>query len=155
MAAISDDEFDALLTALPTSRCTWRRATHAARAVELPYLAKWRVGEPDGIECLQGWCAVLRDAVGAGKTVRRLRVVSEPGFRAAADLHESRPGRDSQLTRADGGLTIRTPHKEAGINVLEEDASAALHRFSESFSDYQRWSYSIAHPMVDAGEDIR
>jgi hypothetical protein len=26
---------------------------------------------------------------------------------------------------------------------------------SEPLSNYQRWSYSIAHPMVDAGEDIR
>jgi hypothetical protein len=26
---------------------------------------------------------------------------------------------------------------------------------SEPLSDYQRWSYSIAAPMVDAGEDIR
>lgn len=26
---------------------------------------------------------------------------------------------------------------------------------SEPLSDYQRWSYSVAHPMVDAGEDIR
>lgn len=26
---------------------------------------------------------------------------------------------------------------------------------SEPLSDYQRWSYSIAHPMVEAGEDIR
>ncbi|MFE3261956.1 DUF6879 family protein [Nocardia sp. NPDC059091] len=26
---------------------------------------------------------------------------------------------------------------------------------SEPLSDYQRWSYSIAWPMVDAGEDIR
>lgn len=26
---------------------------------------------------------------------------------------------------------------------------------SEPLSDYQQWSYSIAHPMVDAGEDIR
>jgi hypothetical protein len=26
---------------------------------------------------------------------------------------------------------------------------------SEPLSDYQRWSYSIAHPMVRAGEDIR
>jgi hypothetical protein len=26
---------------------------------------------------------------------------------------------------------------------------------SEPLSDYQRWSYSIADPMVDAGEDIR
>ncbi|MER6826494.1 DUF6879 family protein [Streptosporangium sp. NPDC000563] len=26
---------------------------------------------------------------------------------------------------------------------------------SEPLSDYQRWSYSVAHPMVEAGEDIR
>ena len=26
---------------------------------------------------------------------------------------------------------------------------------SEPLSDYQRWSHSIADPMVDAGEDIR
>ncbi|GAA5160592.1 hypothetical protein GCM10023321_43590 [Pseudonocardia eucalypti] len=26
---------------------------------------------------------------------------------------------------------------------------------SEPLSEYQRWSYAIAHPMVDAGEDIR
>ncbi|RDI54599.1 hypothetical protein DFR68_102728 [Nocardia mexicana] len=26
---------------------------------------------------------------------------------------------------------------------------------SEPLSDYQRWSYSVAHPMVGAGEDIR
>jgi hypothetical protein len=26
---------------------------------------------------------------------------------------------------------------------------------SEPLSDYQRWSYSIAAPMVEAGEDIR
>ncbi|MGH3728196.1 MAG: DUF6879 family protein, partial [Micromonosporaceae bacterium] len=26
---------------------------------------------------------------------------------------------------------------------------------SEPLSDYQRWSRSIAHPMVEAGEDIR
>jgi hypothetical protein len=26
---------------------------------------------------------------------------------------------------------------------------------SEPLNDYQRWSFSIAHPMVEAGEDIR
>jgi len=26
---------------------------------------------------------------------------------------------------------------------------------SEPLSDYQRWPYSIAYPMVEAGEDIR
>lgn len=38
------------------------------------------------------------------------------------------------------------------------DARRAVRRariVSEPLSDYQRWSHSIAHPMVDAGEDIR
>jgi Family of unknown function (DUF6879) len=44
--------------------------------------------------------------------------------------------------------------------VLREAASAGkqvrrARIVSEPLSDYQRWSYSIAQPMVDAGEDIR
>jgi hypothetical protein len=37
-------------------------------------------------------------------------------------------------------------------------AGKTVHRariVSEPLSDYQRWSHSIAHPMVAAGEDIR
>ncbi len=67
----------------------------------MPHMAKWAAGEPDDLEWLQGWCATLREAVKAGKSVRRARIVSEP------------------------------------------------------LSDYQRWSFSIADPMVEAGEDIR
>lgn len=45
-------------------------------------------------------------------------------------------------------------------NTLRQHVAAGktVHRariVSEPLSDYQRWSYSIAHPMVDAGEDIR
>jgi len=69
--------------------------------VELPHLAAWAAGEPDDLAWLDDWCAVLRDHVRAGRSVRRARVVSEP------------------------------------------------------LSDYQRWSWSIARPMVEAGEDIR
>jgi hypothetical protein len=44
--------------------------------------------------------------------------------------------------------------------TLREHASAgrSVRRarvVSEPLSDYQRWSYSIAYPMVEAGEDIR
>ncbi|HEX6686550.1 MAG TPA: hypothetical protein VF062_27510 [Candidatus Limnocylindrales bacterium] len=38
------------------------------------------------------------------------------------------------------------------------DAGRSVRRarvISEPLSDYQRWSHSIAQPMVDAGEDIR
>src|SRR5262249_9338361 len=101
MTTISDDEFDALLATFTSQSLHLETRDAYGTAVELPHLARWQAGEPDDLEWLQGWCAVLREAVGAGKTVRRLRVVSEP------------------------------------------------------LSEYQRWSYSIAHPMVDAGEDIR
>lgn len=40
-------------------------------------------------------------------------------------------------------------HAEAGKSVRRARI------VSEPLSDYQRWSYSIAYPMVDAGEDIR
>lgn len=45
---------------------------------ELPYLAKWRRGEPDDL----AWCGwyfdMLRGHRAAGRRCRRLRVVSEP-----------------------------------------------------------------------------
>jgi hypothetical protein len=40
-------------------------------------------------------------------------------------------------------------HVEAGRSVRRARI------VSEPLSDYQCWSHSIAHPMVDAGEDIR
>lgn len=48
----------------------------------------------------------------------------------------------------------------AWCDTLREhvDAGRSVRRariVSEPLSDYQRWSYSIAQPMVDAGEDIR
>jgi len=44
--------------------------------------------------------------------------------------------------------TLRA-HRAAGKSVRRARI------VSEPLSDYQRWSYSIAHPMVAAGEDIR
>jgi hypothetical protein len=41
----------------------------------------------------------------------------------------------------------------AGIRVGKSVRRARI--VSEPLSEYQRWSYSIAHPMVAAGEDIR
>jgi hypothetical protein len=101
MAQISDEEFDKLLTTFDYELAHLETRDWYGTAVELPHMAKWAAGEPDDLEWLQGWCSVLREAVSAGKSVRRARIISEP------------------------------------------------------LSDYQRWSYSIAQPMVDAGEDIR
>ena len=44
--------------------------------------------------------------------------------------------------------TLRN-HRSAGRSVQRARI------VSEPLSDYQRWSHSIAQPMVDAGEDIR
>lgn len=45
---------------------------------ELPHMAKWARGEPDDFAWLQDWCQKIRDHVGAGRTVRRAKIVSEP-----------------------------------------------------------------------------
>jgi hypothetical protein len=45
---------------------------------EIPHLAKWAAGKPDDLGWLKPWCTVVRDATGAGKVFRRVRVVSEP-----------------------------------------------------------------------------
>src|SRR6266480_3777019 len=49
---------------------------------------------------------------------------------------------------------------EDWCNILRAHVSASrtvrrARIVSEPLSDYQRWSHSIAHPMVEAGEDIR
>jgi hypothetical protein len=99
--SISEGEFDHLLGAFKRSSVHLETRDSYGTAVELPHMAKWSAGEPDGLAWLDDWCDTLRQHVAAGRTVRRARIVSEP------------------------------------------------------LSDYQRWSYSIAQPMVDAGEDIR
>lgn len=101
MASITDEEFDRLLREFNRESIHLETRDAYGTAVELPHMAKWAAGESDDLEWLQGWCATVREHVKAGRSVRRVRIVSEP------------------------------------------------------LSDYQRWSYSIAHPMVDAGEDIR
>lgn len=101
MSAISDDEFDRLLTEFTHSAVHLETRDAYGTATELPHMAKWAAGEPDDLAWLNGWCATLREHRAAGRSARRARIVSEP------------------------------------------------------LSDYQRWSHSIAGPMVDAGEDIR
>ncbi|MFE3189948.1 DUF6879 family protein [Nocardia sp. NPDC059240] len=78
MASISDDEFDRLLTGFGQESIHLETRDAYGTAVELPHMAKWAVGEPDDSEWLEGWCAVLRSHVAAGRSVRRARIVSEP-----------------------------------------------------------------------------
>jgi hypothetical protein len=48
-----------------------------------------------------------------------------------------------------GWCTTLGEHVNAGKSIRRARV------ISEPLSDYQRWSYSIAYPMVEAGEDIR
>lgn len=101
MEEISADEFQDLLTRFKRSSVHVETRDSYGTETELPYLAKWKAGEPDDLQWLQGWCSTIREHVAAGRTLHRPRIVSEP------------------------------------------------------LSDYNQWAYSIAHPMVEAGEDIR
>ncbi|MEO3853747.1 DUF6879 family protein [Acrocarpospora sp. B8E8] len=49
----------------------------------------------------------------------------------------------------EGWCSTLRQHAKAGRSVRRARI------VSEPLSDYQRWSHSIAYPMVDAGEDIR
>lgn len=58
-------------------------------------------------------------------------------------------GQPDDLDWLQGWCATLRRHAEAGRVVRRARI------VSEPLSDYQRWSYSIAYPMVDAGEDIR
>lgn len=58
-------------------------------------------------------------------------------------------GEPDDLEWLQSWCTTLREHVQAGKSVRRARI------VSEPLSDYQRWSYSIAHPMVEAGEDIR
>ena len=58
-------------------------------------------------------------------------------------------GEHDDLRWLQGWCALLGEHVEAGKSVRRARI------VSEPLSEYQRWSYSIAHPMVEAGEDIR
>jgi hypothetical protein len=101
VASLTEADFDSLLHSFEHSSIHLETRDAYGTTVELPYMAKWAADEADDLSWLDDWCSTVRQHIAAGRTVRRVRIVSEP------------------------------------------------------LSDYQRWSHSIAHPMVEAGEDIR
>ncbi|HLI75364.1 MAG TPA: hypothetical protein VKV02_00340 [Acidobacteriaceae bacterium] len=58
-------------------------------------------------------------------------------------------GEHDDLDWLQGWCATLREHKRAGRSVRRARI------VSEPLSSYQHWSYSIAHPMVEAGEDIR
>jgi len=60
-----------------------------------------------------------------------------------------RRGEPDDLAWLQGWCDTLREHVAAGRSVRRARV------VSEPLSEYQRWSHSIAHPMVEAGEDIR
>jgi hypothetical protein len=58
-------------------------------------------------------------------------------------------GEPDDLEWLQGWCEVLRAHVKAGRSVRRARV------VSEPLSDYQRWSFSIAYPMVEAGEDIR
>lgn len=78
MEEITEDAFNELLTEFKHSSVHLETRDAYGTEVELPHMAKWKRGEPDDFEWLQEWCTELAEHVAAGRTVRRVKIVSEP-----------------------------------------------------------------------------
>ncbi|HZX06811.1 DUF6879 family protein [Kribbella sp.] len=78
MEEITEQAFDELLTQFKRSSVHLETRDAYGTEVELPHMAKWKRDEPDDFEWLQEWCTALGEHVAAGRTVRRVKIVSEP-----------------------------------------------------------------------------
>ncbi|MGI5163838.1 DUF6879 family protein [Spirillospora sp. CA-253888] len=75
---LSYEEFNALFTRFGREAVHLEMRDSYGTEIELPHMAKWAAGEHDDLEWLRGWCDVVREGVGEGKSFRRVHVVSEP-----------------------------------------------------------------------------
>lgn len=81
-----------------------------------------------------------------------IHLETRDGYGTAVELpHMAKwaAGEADDLAWLEGWCATLRGHVQAGKSVRRARI------VSEPLSDYQRWSYSIAHPMVEAGEDIR
>lgn len=78
MTPVTDEQFEELLGSFTREAIHLETRDAYGTDVELPHMAQWARGETDDLEWLQGWCAILREHVAAGKSIRRARIVSEP-----------------------------------------------------------------------------
>jgi len=78
MRPASYDELNELCRGIRTSFVHLETRDAYGTDVELPHMAKWRRGEPDDFAWLSWWLEMLRGHRAAGRTCRRLRIVSEP-----------------------------------------------------------------------------
>jgi hypothetical protein len=115
VTTVTDAEFERLLQAGFEREAVHleMRDAHATE-VELPHLASWAAGEANDPEWLGGWCAMLREHVKAGRSVRRARIV----FRAAQRLpalvpqhrRAVRPGRERTPESGRSAVRPRPDH---------------------------------------------
>ncbi|MGL5809582.1 MAG: DUF6879 family protein [Nocardioides sp.] len=78
MADITHEQFQGLTASIEHSAVHLETRDAYGTEIELPHLAKWAAGEPDDLDWLQDWCDTVRGHVAAGRTVRRVKIVSEP-----------------------------------------------------------------------------
>lgn len=92
------------------------------------------------------------DALLSGFDRDTIHLENRDAYGAAVELpHLARwaAGEPDDLQWLEGWCSILREHAKSGKSVRRARI------VSEPLSDYQRWSYSIARPMIDAGEDIR
>ncbi len=78
MRPASYDELNQLCKGIQRSFVHLETRDAYGTEVELPHMAKWRRGEPDDYAWLGWWLGMLRGHRAAGRTCRRVRIVSEP-----------------------------------------------------------------------------
>jgi len=78
MRAASHDQLNELCKGIKKSFAHLETRDTYGTEVELPHMAKWQRGEPDDYAWLGWWLKMLRGHRAAGRTCRRVRIVSEP-----------------------------------------------------------------------------
>lgn len=78
MREVSHDDLNALCRSIKKSFVHLETRDAYGTDTELPNMAKWRKGERDDFAWLSWWLAMVSDHRAAGRTCRRLRLVSEP-----------------------------------------------------------------------------
>lgn len=78
MDSITEDDFQDLTVSIKRSFVHLETRDAYGTETEIPQMAKWLAGEPDDLAWIQDWCQVLRGHIAAGRTARRVKIVSEP-----------------------------------------------------------------------------
>lgn len=78
MEEITEDGLTHLTSSFKRSMVHLEARDAYGTETELPQMAKWASGEPDDFAWLEDWCQRIQGHVEAGRTARRVKIVSEP-----------------------------------------------------------------------------